>query len=71
VLKRLPRGFEQDHPASRWLRFQSFTIGRSIPRTQVQSPQLPRILEADYRKLLPFVRWLNGAMGYGALERRM
>ncbi len=71
VLKRPPRGFEPDHPASRWLRFQSFTIGRSIPRTHVQSPQLPRILEADYRKLLPFVRWLNGVLGYGVLQRRL
>ena len=71
VLKRPPRGFEPDHPASRWLRFQSFTMGRSIPRTQVLSRQLPKTLEGDYRRLLPFVRWLNGAIGYGALERRM
>ncbi|HSR91052.1 MAG TPA: DUF2461 domain-containing protein, partial [Gemmatimonadales bacterium] len=71
LLKRLPRGFEPDHPASRWLRFQSFTMGRSIPRTQVLSRQLPKTLEGDYRRLLPFVRWLNRAMGYGVVEKRV
>ena len=71
MLKRPPRGFEPDHPASRWLRYQSFTMGRSIQRAQVLSPQLPKTLEGDYRRLLPFVRWLNGALGYGAVEKRM
>ncbi|MBA3521365.1 MAG: TIGR02453 family protein, partial [Gemmatimonadales bacterium] len=30
MLKRLPRGYSEGHPAERWLRFRSFTAGRRL-----------------------------------------
>ena len=71
VLKRLPRGYTPpEHPAARWLRFQSFTVGHPIPDEEVRRPTLARVLEKDFSAMLPLVRWLNGSLGYGAAASR-
>ncbi len=70
LLKRVPRGFDADHPAARWLRFQSFTVGRSLTDAQVTGARLTTILAEDFATMLPLVRWLNGVLGLGSLERR-
>lgn len=70
MLKRVPRGFEQDHPAARWLRFQSITVGRQLEDAQVTGARLTAILEADYVTILPLVRWLNRTLGLEPRERR-
>jgi uncharacterized protein (TIGR02453 family) len=66
ALKRMPRGFSEDHPAAKWLRFQSFTSGRRLTDAQVTSAALPTILEKDFAALLPLVRWLNNALGFSS-----
>src|SRR5258706_173838 len=53
MLKRTPRGYAEDHPASRWLKFQSFTVGRSLTDAQVTGARLSSILESDYKAMLP------------------
>jgi uncharacterized protein (TIGR02453 family) len=63
VLKRIPRGFAEDHPAARWLRYQSFTSGRSLRDADVTGAKLPSLLEREFGALLPLVRWVNGALG--------
>ena len=70
MLKRLPRGFEADHPAAEWLRFQSFTAGCSLSHAEVKAASLPDQLEDIYRTLIPLVRWLNAAVGYRAHSSR-
>ena len=70
MLKRVPRGYGEDHPAARWLRHQSFTAGRPLTDALVTGARLTAILEADYRTLLPLVRWLNGTLGLAPLRRR-
>jgi uncharacterized protein (TIGR02453 family) len=64
ALKRMPRGYSEDHPAAKWLRFQSFTSGRTLTDMQVTSPSLASLLAREYEALLPLVRWLNGALGF-------
>jgi uncharacterized protein (TIGR02453 family) len=71
MLKRLPRGYTESHPAVRWLRFQSFTVGRSLSERQALSPRLAVLLARDFAALTPFVRWLNAALGFRHLERRL
>jgi uncharacterized protein (TIGR02453 family) len=71
MLKRLPRGFVDTHPAARWLRYQSFTVGRTVPEREALSPRLARTLERDYTLLSPLVRWLNQALGLRSLEGRV
>lgn len=63
-LKRMPRGYAEDHPAAPWLRHQSFTLGRMLTDAQVTSSRLPATLEGDFALLLPLVRWLNACLGY-------
>ena len=70
VLRRVPRGFAPDHPAARWLKFQSFVMGRRLSDAQAVSARLPALLEADFRLMLPLVRWINGALGLRPAERR-
>ncbi len=66
MLKRMPRGFSDGHPAAEWLRYQSFTIGRQLSDRDVLSPRLAAGLERDFRLMLPLVRWLNAALGLKA-----
>jgi uncharacterized protein (TIGR02453 family) len=70
TLRRVPRGYAGDHPAARWLRHQSFTVGRPLTDAQVTGPRLTALLESDYATMLPLVRWLNGTLGLRPLRRR-
>jgi len=70
MLTRLPRGYEPGHPAEKWLRYQSFTMGRALTEREVLGGKLPQILERDYKALLPLVRWLNSALGYKPAKSR-
>src|SRR5207244_1486657 len=70
VLRRVPRGFAPDHPAARWLKFQSFVMGRGLTDAHAVSARLPALLESDFRLMLPLVRGINGVLGLPAAERR-
>jgi len=69
-LKRMPRGYAEDHPAAKWLRFQSFTSGRTLSDAQVTSASLASFLAKEYESMLPLVRWLNGALGFKPASSR-
>lgn len=62
-LKRMPRGYTEDHPAATYLRFQSFTTGRELKDSDITSSKLPSLLAKEYESLLPLVRWINGVFG--------
>ena len=66
MLKRMPRGYPETHPAAKWLRYQSFTSGRTLADSNVTSKKLPSLLVREYELLLPLVRWVNGALGLSA-----
>jgi uncharacterized protein (DUF2461 family) len=70
VLKRMPRGYSEEHPAAQWLRYQSFTSGRSLTDAQVMSAKLPSLLAREFEDLLPLVRWLNAALGLSVSSPR-
>lgn len=70
MLKRMPRGYPEDHPGAKWLRYQSFTSGRALKDSQVTDAKLPALLASDFEQLLPLVRWLNGALGYPSARAR-
>jgi uncharacterized protein (TIGR02453 family) len=71
MLKRLPSGYQAGHPASPWLRYQSFTVGRELSRKEALSSRLPEILERDYAAMVPLVRFLNSALGFPPARRRL
>lgn len=70
VLQRLPRGYPDGHPAGRWLRYKSFTVSRRVADADLRRADLPDRLARDYRVLIPFVRWLNKALGFPPATRR-
>ncbi len=70
LLKRLPRGYEAGHPAERWLRFNSFTVSRALADKDVLSPKVVDLVMKDYAAMVPFVRWLNRALGFAPLAHR-
>ena len=70
MLKRVPRGFAPDHPAARWLRFQSFVTGRPLTDAQAVSARLPALLAAEFALMVPLVRWINGTLGLRSAARR-
>ena len=66
MLKRMPRGYADDHPAGKWLRLQSYTCGRKITDARVTDAKLAAVLAREFEGMLPLVRWLNFALGYRA-----
>jgi uncharacterized protein (TIGR02453 family) len=70
MLTRMPRGYADTHPAATLLRHQSFTVGRPLTDAELFSPKLPDLLARDYARILPLVRWFNGALGLRTLARR-
>jgi uncharacterized protein (TIGR02453 family) len=70
MLTRMPRGFDADHPAAELLRHQSFTMGREVRDRDLFGAKLATVLAREFERLVPLVRWLNGAMGLRTLARR-
>lgn len=70
MLTRLPRGFAPGHPAEKWLRYQSFTVHAMLSDGEVLDRRLVDRIEKDYKTMLPFVRWLNNALGYLPANQR-
>lgn len=70
MLIRPPRGIAPDHPAAKWLRYKSFTLGRTLTQRDVISSALADNLIKDFALLVPFVRWINSTMGLRAQSRR-
>ena len=70
MLTRMPRGYPDTHPAATLLRHQSFTIGRELSDAELFSARLPDLLAKDYARILPMVRWFNGALGLRTIARR-
>jgi uncharacterized protein (TIGR02453 family) len=70
MLARMPRGYAPSHPAAVLLRHQSFTVGRALSERELFGAKLPDLLARDFARMLPIVRWLNGALGLRTLARR-
>ena len=70
ALKRMPRGYAEDHPAAKWLKYQSFTTGRTLTNAQVTSKSLADLLAKEFAAMLPLVRWLNETLGFKSAARR-
>jgi uncharacterized protein (DUF2461 family) len=70
VLQRVPRGYSPGHPAAKWLRYKSFTVSRPVTAEDLKSGDLPDRLARSYAAVIPFVRWLNSALGFPPARRR-
>jgi uncharacterized protein (TIGR02453 family) len=70
VLQRVPRGYAPDHPAAKWLRYKSFTVSQPVTAEDLARRDLPDRLARSYRTVIPFVRWINSALGFSPAVRR-
>lgn len=70
MLTRPPRGYTADSPGGALLRHRSLTAWHPLDDAQVTAPELPDVLEASMRALLPLVRWVNDVLGLPRAERR-
>jgi uncharacterized protein (TIGR02453 family) len=70
TLTRVPRGYAADDPAARWLRHQSFTVGRKLSDADVTGAKLASTLSSDFKAITPLVRWINSALGLEPQDSR-
>ena len=70
LLTRLPRGFDADAPGAEWLRFKSFTATHRLTDREATAATLPAQWTEACVAILPFMRWLNSALGHRPATRR-
>lgn len=61
-LRRVPAGYEPDHPMSKWLRLKQFFVGKSLPVEKCHSPRFVGEAAKAFEIATPLVRFLNEAM---------
>ncbi len=64
MLKRLPKGFENETEFCDLLRHKDFDLVRSIDEEFLMAPDLAGRVVAEFRKLAPFVKILNRSVQY-------
>lgn len=58
-LKRVPRGYDEDHPRTEWLKYKGLhAFAPPIPIEVAHSPDLPDVVMAHFRHMAPIYRWL-------------
>jgi uncharacterized protein (TIGR02453 family) len=43
-LKRMPQGFDEGHPAEKWLKMKSYSFGTDLTKKELMSKDLPKII---------------------------
>lgn len=61
-LKRMPKGFEEGHPAEEYLKFKSFITGAPLSDEYMLDPKLTEKLAALLQRAKPFIHFLNEAV---------
>lgn len=57
--KTVPRGFDNDHPRSAWLKYTALTAGKPQPIPhEIYTQKFTGFLLKEYKKLLPIHQWL-------------
>lgn len=61
--KRPPAGFDANHPFIEDLKLKTFFAGRSFANDEVTSPEFLDSVVASFENLVPFMRFINEALG--------
>jgi uncharacterized protein (TIGR02453 family) len=61
-LKKVPAGYDADHPAAEYLKFKSFTVGHNLSDKDLCSKGIAAQIEKIYSTMAPFVDFLNRSM---------
>lgn len=60
-LKRIPRGFDEGHPAAKWLKMKSYTFGADLSKKDLMSKNLPKILVEKIKVSQPVLKFFAEA----------
>jgi uncharacterized protein (TIGR02453 family) len=61
TLTRMPKGFDEGHPAEKWLKMKSFLFGFDLDEKDLLSDKLPNILGKNFQTALPLIEFLGRA----------
>ncbi len=61
-LKRIPKGFPQDHPGADLLVYKQFLAGATLPAGEVESPNIAKTITKHFKAIAPFLHYLNRAI---------
>lgn len=61
-LRRVPRGYDPEHPMADWLRFKQFFVGSSIAVSKCHSPKFVNEVARAFETATPLIRFLNEAL---------
>ena len=64
-LKRIPAGFEADHPMADWLRYKHYFAGVSLPESKCYKESFVNEVARVCDAATPLVKFLNRALGVG------
>ncbi len=67
-LKRVPRGFDADHPAAEYLKLRQFLAGTERPAEFATRPRFYGSLRRLFEQLAPFVMFLNEPLTSGSRQ---
>lgn len=61
-LKRIPHGYDEDHPMAEWLKLKQFFVGASWPPTRARKPSFVDDVAKACERAMPLVSFLNRAI---------
>jgi len=61
-LKRIPKGYEENHPMAKWLKYKQFFVGVSWPETKCYRASFVNETANICEELTPLVKFLNSAL---------
>jgi uncharacterized protein (TIGR02453 family) len=62
ILKRAPKGYDEENPAIHYLKLKSFVISHPVTDEELTDPKLKAILVRSFSALKPFIDFLNRAI---------
>lgn len=61
-LRRVPQGYDPEHPMAEWLKLKQFFVGVSWPESRCRTAAFVENVAEGFRTATPLVRFLNAAM---------
>jgi uncharacterized protein (TIGR02453 family) len=61
-LKRIPKGYEENHPMAEWLKYKQFFVGVSWPESKCYRSSFVKETADICEELTPLVKFLNSAL---------
>jgi len=62
MLKRVPNGFDKDHPAAEYMKLKHFYVVKEITPEQLLSPDFPQYAGSVYKTMYPLGEFLNDVL---------